>query len=127
MTLFKTNPKDIKFSSTLINDVDDTNYFTQNTFLIFQSLIDDIYYLVYANKSNSIISYNIFKNQKKIKLKCINKNYKEEFISCFKHISDLSNNRDLLMTINAAGNIIKVWNFSNFSLTFKSNNTNKNS
>ena len=29
MTLSKTNPKDIKFSSTLINDVDDSNNFTQ--------------------------------------------------------------------------------------------------
>ena len=51
----------------------------------------------YANKSNSIISYNIFKNQKINELKCINKNYKEEFISWFKNISDLSNNRDLLI------------------------------
>ena len=58
---FKSEPKELKFKSDLINDKSDLKSFSQNVFLLFKSF-DNKYYLVYCNKLNSLVTYDIFVN-----------------------------------------------------------------
>ena len=110
---FKTDPKEIKNSSVLVNNADTKNTFSQNVFLLFKSYNDEKYYLIYYNFNNSsIISYDIFKN---IKMKEVNVNTKENIPICFSHYPDISNKSDLIMTIDASANSIKVYNFPDFN------------
>ena len=137
MPLFKLNPKDIKNYSILLDNVsEDSNNFSQDVFLIFKSFITDIYYLVYDSKDNIIISYDLFNNKKLAEIKYNNnekkdyryiyiKSLKKDYISCFKYIYDSNNKRDLLMSINATSNGIRVWNFNTFSLLVEIKNINK--
>ncbi len=56
------NPEDIQVLTTLVND-SYCYYNLDNTFTTFKS-IDDILYLIYSNKINSIIFYNLVTFQK---------------------------------------------------------------
>ena len=80
-----------------------------NTFTIFES-INQITYLIYCNKNNSIISYNLENNQ------IINeiKNQHNEYITNFHHILDKDNKRDLIMTTSLDDNNIRIWNCLNW-------------
>ena len=110
---FTTDPKAIKNSTVLIKDVASENTFSQNVFLLFKSFKDNKYYVIYYNSNNnSIISYDIIKN---VKTKKINVNTKENKPICFSHYPDISNKTDLIMTIDASANSIKVYNFPDFN------------
>jgi len=108
--LKKYNPKNIE----LLKDLDlakdsKIQYDLDNTFCAFKS-INDLLYLIYADKNNSIICYNILDNIKVIEKKKSHNN----FISNFRHYLDSTNIRDLVMSISADDNNIKVWNINNF-------------
>ena len=94
---------------------DSQSYFSfDNTFCVFNS-INDILYLIYSNK-NSILSYNLIDNKKINEIK--NANPKSYFITNFRHHLDSENNRDLLISISAWGNNIKLWNINNWECLY---------
>jgi len=58
----RTKPKDIKFLTDIVNDSYD-NKGLDNAFIVFNS-INQILYLIYSNKSKSIICYDLNENKK---------------------------------------------------------------
>jgi prefoldin subunit 5 len=81
-----------------------TDFDLNNTFTMFKS-IDDIYYLIYSLYNNSIISYNLDKQQKITEIKSGHR----KFISNFRHYLDKINKRDLIISISAEDNNLKIW------------------
>ena len=69
------NPKDMQFLNILSKD-SYSYYDIDNSFCVFKS-INNIFYLIYANEYNSIISYNIIDNKKLIEIKNFDNNYGE--------------------------------------------------
>ena len=104
------NPKDIVFFSNLVND-SYSKYWLIDKFTVFKS-INDILYLIYANKNKSIISYNIIDNKKINEIK----NAHDKYITNFRYYMDYINNRDLIISISSNDNNIKLWNITNFEL-----------
>ena len=101
---------------------DSRSYYSfDNTFCLFKS-IDDIYYLIYSNK-NIIISYNMIDNKKMHVIKGSSKD--NEYITNFRHHLDINNKRDLLISISAWGNNIKLWDISNWECLCKIKKINK--
>ena len=80
-----------------------------NTFSIFKSINNQLY-LIYANKSKSIIVFDIIGNQKINEIK----NAHNFNITNFRHYWDKINNRDLIMSISCNDNNLKVWDFKNW-------------
>lgn len=98
-------PKKIKYINDLVQDKRYSPFVNNEEFCIFKS-IDKILYLIYVNKSNSIISYNIIDNKKINEIKKAHNNY----ISSIKYIVDNTNKRELIISIS---NDIKLWNLKN--------------
>lgn len=116
-TLFRKNsiievtnnsPKNIKLLSALTND-SFAYIILSNTFTVFES-INHILYLIYCNKNNCIMCYDLKLKQKINEIK----NNHEEFITNFSHYLDLDNKRDLIMSISLDDNNIRVWSLSNW-------------
>ena len=91
-----------------------------NSFLVFKS-INDIIYLIYANKNCSIISYNLIDNKIVNKIKNAHKKY----IMNFRYYFDNIYKRDLFLSISAFDNNIKLWNFYNFECLLNIEKINK--
>jgi len=111
------NPKEIKYLKDIVND----SYFKYekaNSFCIFMS-IDEIFYLIYSTKNNSIISYDIIENKKIIEIK----NAHKEIITGFRHCLDNYYKRDLIISISYDN--IKLWNANNFICLLNLENINK--
>ena len=104
------NPKKIKFFQYLTKDSYTTSIIDY-AFNIFKS-INNIFYLIYANKNKSIICLNLNNNQKINEIK----NAHNEIIINFRHYLDVINKRDLLLSLsNRLGKSnIKLWNINNF-------------
>ena len=102
------NPIDIKTSIDIIKDDLSCEYFN-NSFLIFTSL-NGILFLLYSTESKSIISFDLVYNRKINEIK----NAHNNFISNFKHIKDINNKRDLIITISCFDNNVKIWNACNW-------------
>ena len=117
--LFKSNPAKIEFLNDIIED-SYSDYTLDNTFCIFQS-INKIFYLIYANEKNSIISYDIAHNKKICELIKAHENY----ITNFRHHLDIINERDLLISISADDNNIKLWDVRNFECLLNLPNINR--
>ena len=90
-------------------------------FVVFNS-INKIQYLIYSNKENSIIAFNLNTNQKITEIK---KAHKEQ-ISGFNHCYYKNLEIDLIMSFSYKNNNIKVWNFNNWNCIFDLSNINKN-
>ena len=114
--------KKLYFKKELINDC-------YVNFIIFRS-INDILYLVYVRntnnyfrKNNSLVCYDVIANQKVNEIKKLYSHDIEEL----KHIYDIKNNQDLILTL-CEKHVIKLWNIYNweclFKLNYKSNNLN---
>ena len=88
-------------------------YWFNNTFTIFKS-INNILYLIYSNNKNSIISFNLISYNKINEIK--NAHFMK--ITSFRHYFDINYKRDLIISISADDNIIKLWNVNNFELLF---------
>ena len=114
------NPENIQFSRNLTKDAF-SYYSFDNTFDLFKS-IDNIIYMIYTNKNRSIISYNVLSNE------IINqvKKSHNEYISNFKHYLDKINRRDLLISVSAKDNNIKLWNIKNWECLIDLKNINEN-
>ena len=101
-----------------------TNYRADNIFVIFKS-INDIICLIYANKNgeinNSIVSYNIVDYKKMVEIK----NAHNEDITNFRHYLDKKNQRDLVLSISAKDNNIKLWNITDVQFLLNINNVNR--
>ena len=98
----------IKFLNNIIDD-SFAQYIKRNSFCIFKS-IEDILYLVYSTKNNSIVFYSMI-DCKKIK---IITNAHNQHITYFRHFLDSSNKRDLLLSISLDELNIKIWNVNLF-------------
>ena len=112
-------PKDIQFLKEITKD-SYAGYDLLNSFNIFKS-IDDILYLIYANKNKSIISYNIFDNKKLNEIRNAHDNY----ISNFRHYIDKINKRSLVLSLSAIDNNIKLWNINNLECLLNIKNVNE--
>ena len=117
---YHTNPKNIK----LLTDIKKDSYACtnlDNIFTVFKS-INDILYLIYSNKSNSIICYDIIKRSIISEIKnCHNKN-----ISNLRHYLDKANKNDLIMSISFRDNNIKLWKVKNWECILNLQNVNSN-
>ena len=103
------NIEDILFLKQLTNDSYSDYNWIENTFTVFKSLDDNIY-LIYSNKNKAIICYNIIDNKKLIEIK----NAHNKYITSFRYLLDKINNRDLIISISAFGNDIKLWDIKNW-------------
>ena len=110
------HPNDIKTSIDIIKDNISYDYFN-NSILVFKS-INHILYLIYSTESKSIISFDLAHNRKINEIK----NAHNSDISNFKHIKDIYNKRDLLMSISCFDNNIKIWDILNFECIFNIKN-----
>lgn len=105
------NHKNILFIKDLIND-SFVRYSFGNTFCAFQSITNNnLFYIIYSTKTNSIISYNLITNQKLTEIKYAH----NKTITNFNYYSDKNNKRDLFLSISAEDNTIKIWNTYNFT------------
>ena len=116
------NPLDIKFLTNVTNE-SYTEFDLDNTFTVFKS-INDISYLIYSTKNKSIICQDL-NNQQKIKeLKKCHK----EYITNIRHYLDKINHqniRDLIMSVSAIDNNLKLWNIKNWECILNLENVNK--
>ena len=106
--MFISNPKEIKILKDLIQD-SYSDYTLDNSFCVFKS-INNIYCLICSNEKRTIISYDIINNRK------INEILKshEKYITNLRYYLDMSNKRDLIFSISADDNNLKLWNVRNF-------------
>ena len=113
------NPKNIEF---LCNLVDDSfaYYYFYNSFNVFQS-VNGNFYLIYTNTKNSIILFNLLVNKKINEIK----NSHNEYISNFRHLLDKKNKRDLVISISAKDNCIKLWNINTLECLLHIHHLNK--
>ena len=118
--LFNVNTIDFKFLYNLSND-SYTHYLLDNSFCIFKSKYD-LLYLVYSNFYNSIIFFNIIDNKKLNEIK----NAHNFYISSFTYYFDLYSKRDLIISISARDNNIKLWNINNLECLLNLQNINEN-
>ena len=114
------NYNEIKLIKDLIKDSYVYYSFLDNTFCVFES-IDKILYLIYGNKYRSIISFNIIDSKKINEIK----NAHESYITNFRHYLDINNKIDLIITISADDNNVKLWNIVNLELLVDIKNINK--
>ena len=115
ISFVKNFTQNIVLSEELTKDSYACDCYSFDTFITFES-IDRILYLIYSNKNNSIISYNL------INFKIMNeiKRAHNQFISSFKYYLDISNKRDLIISISE--NSIKLWNIKSLECLLYINN-----
>ena len=116
---FNSNPKDLILIKDLIKD-SLIYYCLDNKFCVFKS-INDILILIYVNQANSIISFNLI--DEKI-INEINRPHKD-LITNLRYYLDAINKRDLILSISADDNNIKLWNINNFECLYDFNNINQ--
>ena len=114
-----TNPKYIQILKNITKDAYG-NCFLDNSFTVFKS-ISNILYLIYASDSKSIIAYDLSKFQKITEIK----NAHNNVATNFRHYLDIINKRDLILSISAYENNIKLWNVNNFECLLNLQNINK--
>lgn len=114
----KIGQKEVKTSSKNINDISllknivlnsYSNWDLDNTFSVVKT-INNLIFLIYSTRDNSIICYNLINNEK---ITEIRKAHQYHIIN-FRHFLDQINKRDLLLSISSTNNIIKIWNIFNF-------------
>ena len=97
-----------------------TDCYLDNTFTVFRS-VNDILNLIYTDKSNSIISYDLINN------KIINeiKNAHNDLITSLRHFLDNNNKEDLIISISSEDNCLKLWNINNLECLLNLQSVNK--
>ena len=108
---------------TLLDDLTKDSFaeiLLDNTFAVFKST-NELIYLIYTTKDKSIISYSIIENKK------INEIIKahENYITNIRYFLDKINKRDLILTISASDNNLKLWNINNYECLLNLKNINK--
>jgi len=100
--------------------VDDFFSSINDTFTIFNS-INNILYLIFASIEKSIIAYDL-KNFQKI---CELKNAHNKYITNFRHIFDKNEKKDIIMSVSAIDNNLKLWNVSKWNCFLEIKNVNE--
>ena len=88
-----------------------------NIFISFKSK-SDILYLVYSTLKKSIIAYNLNTMEIIIEIKNAHKDY----IDNFRHIYDIINKKDIILSLSSGDNNIKIWDIKNWECLFNINN-----
>ena len=112
------SPKDIQYKTDLTKD-SFSEYDYDNVFSVFKS-INDIIYLIYTNKNKSIIINDIINNKIEKEIKYAHNKY----ITNFRYYLDSINERDLILSISAEDNNLKLWNM-NYECLLNIRNINK--
>ena len=94
-------------------------FLLDNIFYVFNS-INNIVYLIYSNKRQSIISFSLISNKKLTEIK----NAHNKSISNFKYYFDKNNKREVLISISALDNNVKLWNVNNWECLLSIENIN---
>ena len=120
----KNSVDDKKTNINFVESINLTNdsfslYWLKDTFIVFKS-VNDILYLIYSIEKNSIISFNLIKYNKINEIK--NAHFMR--ITSFRHYLDINNKRDLMISISADDNNLKLWDINNFELLFNFENIN---
>jgi len=116
--LFNQNSnKEFELYKEITKDSYSDDYYSYDTFITFES-INKILYLIYSNKSASIISYNLINFEK---INEIKKAHGKE-ISNFKYYDDIINKRDLILSISSKENSIKLWDIKTWECIIKIEN-----
>ena len=102
----KTHPERITYLKDITKD-SFSYFYLDNTFIVFTS-VQNILTLIYATKEKSIISFDLIENKKINAIKGAHK----ELITNFRHIQDIKNKRDLVISISYDSNI-KLWDYTN--------------
>ena len=103
---------DLQPSKELVNDAYNFDGVI-NAFCVFTT-VDNLLYMVYTTRFKSIISFNL-NDDKKIKEV---KNGHDDKITNFRHCLDEINKTDLIISISAHDNNIKLWNLNNLELLY---------
>ena len=98
-----------------------SDYILDNSFCIFKSFYNDIPYLIYSTKNKSIISYDLIDNKKLIEIRKAH----NLLITNFNHCFDKINETDLIISLFADDNNLKLWNFYNFECLLNLTNINQ--
>ena len=107
------NPETIHFFKNIINDAYCHMEYNHNIFELFKS-INNITYLIYTNKKNSIISYDLNENVKINEIKNAHKN----IITHFSYYFDNINKRDLLISLSRKEKNLKLWKVEDWECLF---------
>ena len=110
------NPKNIQMLKEITKDSYCINGFN-NTFIIFKSIFG-VLTLIYSDKHQTIISYDLILNQKINQFK---KAHSSE-ITFFNHILDKKNKRDLIISLSKKDSILKLWNNNKLIILYTFNN-----
>ncbi len=120
--LKKLNPLHFEFISNLSKS--EMNFRVDNTFEVFNSILGQMC-LVYAfkleNKYNSIATYNIID----YKTMSVLRNAHREDITNFRHYLDKRNRRDLILSVSATDNNVRMWDINNLEFIITINNINR--
>ena len=112
-------PPNIIFSNNITKD-SYTNGILDNTFIIFNSIYDLLYFIY--SKRKSIILYNLINNKKINEIK----NAHNEDISNFRHYLDKTIKIDLVISLSKNDNNIKLWNIKNLECLHNIKRINEN-
>lgn len=104
------------FNFKYLNIIKDSYFkeYSGNSFISFNS-INGLVYLIYANKKNNIITYDLI-NDKTVNEIC--NPHENKKITNFKYLFDKKNNRDLIMTVSSPSDNIKIWNIFDYICIF---------
>ena len=97
-----------------------SNDFSNNAFSVFKSN-NNIIYIIYSNVDNSIISYNLIKNEKLNEIK----NAHENDITNIRYYLDNLYKREIILSVSSYDNNIKLWNIKNWECLFNIKNINR--
>ena len=114
------NSKDDTVSLKYLKDfIDAQDLYPFCNYIIFKSIINGIYYLIYATEKLSFICYDLIDNKKINEIKkCHKKN-----IYHLRHICDNENKRDIMLSLSYNNNI-KVWDIFNIKCIVELKNIN---
>lgn len=112
---FLTNPINIKLSNNIATNAYGCSL--DNIFIIFESK-SYILYLIYSSLNKSIIAFNLNKMQ----IVCEIKKAHNDYIDNFRHIYDLKNKRDIILSLSSGDNNIKIWDINNWNCIHNINN-----
>ena len=120
-SLFKSIPDNIKYLNDITKDSFSTEISQGSSFLVFKSF-SDIFYLIFINEKNSIISLDLLTYKKKTEIK----NPHNNIIISLRYYQDIAKKRDLIIIISYLDRSLKLWNIINWECLCNINNIYKN-
>ena len=95
-------------------------FYLDNTFCVFHTINNGLY-LVYCDKRNAMICFDLINVQKISEIK----NAHNHDISNFKHFLDKPNKRDLILSISPNDNNVRLWNLNTLEILLDIKDVNK--